>query len=240
MPGLNTNNTGPFSAPVGQRGRRGIYRNRGLNRISLLDNNSENNLSDSQSRKTTEPVTAPEPIASVEQEITGLCNPKELLATLQGEGTVPSDRDRALLKARIRELEHKNLCHATERTELKSQLHLMAEKQRAAESQWVEKEEERVQSAVNSAFQKAMALERRKIREEVQRVRSEAREEMEAEREWWRGEVQKVRAEAEEEVEKVRREAQAALRVERDGREAAKERIRAGIRETERALALLE
>jgi hypothetical protein len=94
-------------------------------------------------------------------------------------------------------------------------------------------------SAVNSAFQKAMALERRKMREEVQRVRSEAREEMEAERECWRGEVQKVRAKAEEEVDKVRREAQAALRVERDRREAAKERIRAGIREAERAMALL-
>jgi hypothetical protein len=40
-------------------------------------------------------------------------------------------------------------------------------------------------------------------------------------------------------VDKVRREAQAALRVERDRREAAKERIRAGIREAERAMALL-
>jgi hypothetical protein len=122
---------GPFSAPVGQRGRRGMYGNRGgLNRISHLDNNSENNPSDFQSRETIEPVTAPrEPIAQVEQGSTGPCSPMELLATLQGEGTAPSDCDRALLKARIRELEHKNLCHATERTELKLQLHLMAEKQ---------------------------------------------------------------------------------------------------------------
>jgi hypothetical protein len=204
-----------------------------------LENNSENNLSDLGARKTIEPVTAPrEPIASAEQGSTGPCDPKELLATLQGEGTTPSDRDRVLLEARIRELEHKNLCHATERTELKLQLHLMAEKQWAAESQWVEKEEERVQSAVNTAFQKAMALERCKIREKLQRIRSEAKEEMEAEKEWWRGEVQKV-PKSEEEVDKVRREAQAALRVERDRREAAKERIRAGIREAERAMALL-
>jgi hypothetical protein len=94
-------------------------------------------------------------------------------------------------------------------------------------------------SAVNSAFQKVMALERRRMREELQRIRSEAREEMEAEKEWWRGEVQKVRAEVNEEVEKVRSEVQAALRAERNGREAAKERIRAGIRETERAMTLL-
>jgi hypothetical protein len=40
-------------------------------------------------------------------------------------------------------------------------------------------------------------------------------------------------------VDKVRREAQAALRAERDGQEAAKEKIQAGIREAERAMALL-
>jgi hypothetical protein len=241
MPTLNPNDLGPFSAPVGQRGRRGMYGNRGLNRMSHLHNNSEQNPSDLQPREAIEPVTAPRaPMAQVEWGSTGPCNPIQSLATLQDEGTATSDCDRVLLKARIRELEHKNLCHATERTELKSQLDFIAEKQRVAENQWAAEEEERVQSAVNSAFQKAMAVERRRMREGVQQVRSEAREEIEAEREWWRGEVRKIRAEAEEEVEKVRREVQAALRVERNGQEAAKERIRAGIREAERALALLE
>jgi hypothetical protein len=231
MPRHNTDNTGPFSAPVGQRGRRGIYGNRGVNRISHLYNNSEDNPSDSQSCDTIEPVTAfREPIASAEQESTGPCNPKELLATLQSDGTTLSDRDRALSKARIRELEHKNLCHATERTELKSQLHLMAEKQRAAESQWAEKEEERVQRAVDSRVQTAVETERRQWREEIARVCEGAREEMEAERQWWREEIARIQQEGKAEMEKIRKEA----------RDAAKERIRAGIRQAERDLALLD
>jgi hypothetical protein len=106
----------------------------------------------------------------------------------------------------------------------------MVEKQRAAERQWAAEEEERVQRAVKSRVHSAVEVERRQWKEEIARVREGAREEMEAERQWWRGEVGRIQQEAKAEVEQVRREA----------RETANERIRAGIRQAEKDLALLE
>jgi hypothetical protein len=140
------------------------------------------------------------------------------------------ENGQALLESRIRELEHKSHLYILERTELRSQLCLMTEKQRTAERQWAAEEEEKFQKAVDSRVHTAVETERRHWREEIARVREGAREEIEAERQWWRGEVGRIQQEAKAEVEQVRREA----------REVAKERIRAGIREAERALALLE
>jgi hypothetical protein len=93
------------------------------------------------------------------------------------------ENGQAFLKSRIRELERKSHSYILERTELKSQLHLMAEKQQAAERKWAAEEEERVQRAVDSRFRSAVETERRQWREEIERVREGAREEMEAERE---------------------------------------------------------
>jgi hypothetical protein len=59
IPRFNANSLGSFSAPVGQRDRRGAYSNRGLNRVSRLDNNSERGSSGLQPRETIEPVTTP-------------------------------------------------------------------------------------------------------------------------------------------------------------------------------------
>jgi hypothetical protein len=140
------------------------------------------------------------------------------------------ENSQVLLKSRIRELEHKSHLYIMERTELRSQLCLMTEKQRAAERQWAAEEEERVQKAVDSRVHSAVEIERRQWREEIARVREGAREEIEAERQWWRGELGRIQQEAKAEVEQVRREA----------REAAKERIRTKIRQAERDLALLE
>jgi hypothetical protein len=95
------------------------------------------------------------------------------------------ENGQVLLKSRIRELEHKSHSYILERTELKSQLRLMTEKQQAAERKWAAEEEERVQRAVDSRLHSAVETERRQWREEIARVREGAREEIEAERKWW-------------------------------------------------------
>jgi hypothetical protein len=87
-----------------------------------------------------------------------------------------------------------------------------------------------VQRAVDSRVQTAVETERRQWREEIARVCEGAREEMEAERQWWREEIARIQQEGKAEMEKIRKEA----------RDAAKERIRAGIRQAERDLALLD
>jgi uncharacterized protein YaaN involved in tellurite resistance len=70
------------------------------------------------------------------------------------------ENSQVLLKSRIRELEHKSHLYIMERTELRSQLCLMTEKQRAAERQWAAEEEERVQKAVDSRVHSAVETER--------------------------------------------------------------------------------
>jgi hypothetical protein len=102
---------------------------------------------------------------------------------------------------------------------METQLRRDADSQRAAEALRAQRAEERMQSAVDAAVQSA-----------VERARSESQDEMEAERQWWRVEVERVRREVGEAVR-----GEGGLR-----RVEAAERIRAGIRETERGLALLE
>jgi hypothetical protein len=72
-----------------------------ISKPPYLENNSENDLSDLEARKTIdEPVTAPNaPVVQTEWGNPKSCNLMQPLAALQDEGTTTSDRGRVLLKA---------------------------------------------------------------------------------------------------------------------------------------------
>jgi hypothetical protein len=210
MPGFNSNHSGPFSNPTGQRGGRGAIARREIGRehtttevlpleppaaMSQNETNRDNqgeaaslikadSIEDQNLPLPPPPTTTSlqERLLESERMITQLRESVAALEARRGQEAASSECSHVFLRSRVAELEHLNRHHEHERIRMETQLRREADSQRAAEALCAQRAEERMQSAVDAAVQSA-----------VERVRSEAQDEMEAERHWWRVEVERVR-----------------------------------------------